>query len=428
MILRMIQLFFWTNGGPGCSGLLGLAAEHGPYILSHDGTLTPNPYSWNKAANMLYVEQPAGVGFSFFDDTDEESFYTSGDDMAAKDNWKLIKEFVKRFPERKANDFFISSESYGGHYMPQLAKHILRHNTDNTINFRGFIVGNPYVDPYSNYVTQMTAYYGHGLIAKPLFDAWYESCAFIEQYDPKICHGLERSMYQEMGPGINPYALDYPICTKEIYDDSHKTPATTTPSSQVMALLQHSQFGLGSSHESSNTDRFLAGPPFLPSQDKYNPCAEVHTLNYLNRQDVRDALHVQVDKEWTVCTRDINYSRQDSNTPQVDLYIDLLQYAKDNANTTLNMMIFSGDDDSICSTAGTQAWIYDLGVDHLPGSLWKAWTLNDQTAGYVTKFDLGEGVKSSFTFVTVHGAGHEVPSYRPAEALELFKRYLSNEW
>jgi hypothetical protein len=53
--------------------------------------------------------------------------------------------------------------------------------------------------------------------------------------------------------------------------------------------------------------------------------------------------------------------------------------------------------------------------------------VNNQTAGYITEFDLGD-TESSFIFVTVHGAGHEVPAYRPLEAFSLFKSYFSGKW
>ena len=66
----------WTNGGPGCSGLLGFGTEMGPYFISRDGTLSPNPFSWNKVASVLYIEQPAGTGFSY---SDTEADYTTGE-------------------------------------------------------------------------------------------------------------------------------------------------------------------------------------------------------------------------------------------------------------------------------------------------------------------------------------------------------------
>ncbi len=106
----------WTNGGPGCSGLLGFGTEHGPFYIDRHGDFSPNPYSWNKIANMIYIEQPAGVGYSYSKD---ENDYKTGDTQSAADNYELILEFLHRFPERQNNPFYISSESYGGHFMPQ---------------------------------------------------------------------------------------------------------------------------------------------------------------------------------------------------------------------------------------------------------------------------------------------------------------------
>lgn len=61
-------LIIWFNGGPGCSSMLGFLQETGPYVLE-DGatTYTENAYSWNKETNILYVDQPAGVGYSTCD-------------------------------------------------------------------------------------------------------------------------------------------------------------------------------------------------------------------------------------------------------------------------------------------------------------------------------------------------------------------------
>lgn len=425
-------LVWWSNGGPGCSGLLGLGTEMGPFIFEADGSLTPNPHTWNKVANILYVEQPAGVGFSYFSDPSDAAV---GDERAAVDNYELLKQFFKRFPERLSNELYIASESYGGHYIPHLAKEIMDRN-EGDMNFRGFLVGNPYVDPFSNDVTMIQTYYMHGLIAWPLYKKWEKHCTDPNDYPEDKCGIIINAMFQESGDGINPYALDFPVCTELDNDDYpppmkssqfivnqentlHEGETTSTSrrklignSSQSSKLLQHTS---------------VLNPPYLPSEDKYHPCAESHLNHYLNRDDVKKALHVKLDRKWNMCTDDIDYSEEDSATPQMDLYQELLHRAQSDGSN-LKMLVFSGDDDSVCSTAATQYWIYDVGVSPKDDALWVPWKFENQTAGYVTDFDMGTSSGSSFVFATVHGAGHEVPAYRPAEALALFKSFLSGEW
>ena len=87
----------------------------GPFIFEKDG-LEYNPHTWNQRANILYVEQPAGVGFSFGDK--DAGDYDVGDERASIDNYQLIVNFLNRFPNLKENEFYIASESYGGHYIP----------------------------------------------------------------------------------------------------------------------------------------------------------------------------------------------------------------------------------------------------------------------------------------------------------------------
>jgi hypothetical protein len=90
----------------------------------------------------------------------------------------------------------------------------------------------------------------------------------------------------------------------------------------------------------------------------------------------------------------------------------------------MRILVYSGDDDSVCGTIGTQRWIYDLGFPLVQD--WDTWYVDGQTAGYISKFKTPFSGKSRFSFMTVHGAGHEVPTYKPKEALDLFEKYLSN--
>ena len=98
--------------------MAGFLTEHGPYVIP-DGQKVPvaNPYSWNREANMLYIEQPAGVGYSYCEgDTD----CASDDLRSAEDNLQVLLGWYAKFPEYRVNDLYLSGESYAGIYVPYL--------------------------------------------------------------------------------------------------------------------------------------------------------------------------------------------------------------------------------------------------------------------------------------------------------------------
>ncbi|KAF8369465.1 hypothetical protein HHK36_032517 [Tetracentron sinense] len=136
-------LVLWLNGGPGCSSFgNGAMMELGPYRVHSDGeTLQQNEYAWNNAANILFLESPAGVGFSYSNTTSD--YNLSGDKRTAEDSYTFLVNWLERFPEYKTRDFFLTGESYAGHYVPQLAQLILQNNknTNQTvINLKGIAV------------------------------------------------------------------------------------------------------------------------------------------------------------------------------------------------------------------------------------------------------------------------------------------------
>ena len=63
----------WLGDGPGCSALNAFFQSQGPYLVASSPNdthlFTKNEYSWNTKANMLYLEAPAGIGFSYCNET-----------------------------------------------------------------------------------------------------------------------------------------------------------------------------------------------------------------------------------------------------------------------------------------------------------------------------------------------------------------------
>lgn len=139
-------LLFWFNGGPGCSSLLGFLQEHGPYVMDDETNyFYYNNNSWNLEANVVYIEMPAGVGFSKCGSNDSCN-YT--DETSARENLMASLDFFEKFPEFAAHDLYLTGESYAGIYVPYLALMMDSWNANATLtgdymfNLKGFLVGN----------------------------------------------------------------------------------------------------------------------------------------------------------------------------------------------------------------------------------------------------------------------------------------------
>jgi len=107
-------LLLWLNGGPGCSSIgYGAASELGPLrVVSQGAELKFNEYAWNKEANLLFLESPVGVGFSY---TNKSSDLDNLNDVfVAEDSYSFLVNWLQRFPEYKDREFYIAGESYAG--------------------------------------------------------------------------------------------------------------------------------------------------------------------------------------------------------------------------------------------------------------------------------------------------------------------------
>lgn len=178
-------LVIWFNGGPGCSSMLGFVQEHGPYVMENGGdSFHKNDYSWNREANMLYIESPAGVGFSYCGVAGGCAY---DDDQSAADNLAAVLNWYKKFPEYQQHELYISGESYAGIYVPYLANQIHDYNVNNTQNadvfkpnLKGFMVGNGVTNwKYDTTPAYLEMAYWHGLYDSDLYEAFKDNkCDF----------------------------------------------------------------------------------------------------------------------------------------------------------------------------------------------------------------------------------------------------------
>ncbi len=398
---------FWTNGGPGCSGLLGLLTEQGPFKPDASGNLIPNEWRWNRVANMVFVEQPVGVGYSYSGNSND---YHIGDDQAAKDNLQLVLSFLEKFPQYRPNPLFITSESYGGHYMPTWAREIVQYNkaqpTQSRINFKGFAVGNPYVDYYSGSGAEMEALNARSMLPKPSWDKYVsQGCTNpLTMLNNSVCSTMMLD-FMSITANSNPYALDYPVCV--------------TAQESWMSDFIHGRTKVKPGFFGATQ---LAHPS-VPLGDDYEPCEDDYATVYMNRPDVKTALHVKPDIVWDECSRTTKYELADKMKSVIHIYKELL----DDKEAGIRMLIYSGDDDGVCATAYTQHVVFDV-LNYKPSSYWKLWKVDGQSAGYVSEFNTPWSKESRLAFSTVKFAGHEVPTYKPKEAFVLFDAFINNDY
>jgi hypothetical protein len=93
----------------------------------------------------------------------------------------------------------------------------------------------------------------------------------------------------------------------------------------------------------------------VPSIDTYEPCAINYATDYLNRDDVKEAIHVNSTIVWAECSSILKYSSLDFELDMVPIYKYLID-----GGYGLKILVYSGDDDSVCATVGTQHWVSDL--------------------------------------------------------------------
>ena len=129
----------------------GATTEIGPLVLfdikescssnvcDYTGQFSTNAHSWNAHANVLFLDQPRNVGYSFgYGSGVKSSVEAAADFITFYNGW------LELFPEFVGRKLIIAGESYGGHYVPAWADAILNYNKNSAspINFAGVAIGN----------------------------------------------------------------------------------------------------------------------------------------------------------------------------------------------------------------------------------------------------------------------------------------------
>ena len=208
-------LVTWHQGGPGGSSIdVGLYTEMGYFQIDDQGFHT-NDYAWNKVANMLYLESPAGSGQS----SGFSACIKGGKDVAC--HWDDVSQgeayahalaaFRNAFPELSASPLYLTGESYFGQYGPNIANWILTHAPFNTsLKLAGAALGNACWGGDASTVNcngpneeqnDLDMFFGKGLISKVLYEKAYKACPFPATGPLGLkCHAVLEEVSEAVGP------------------------------------------------------------------------------------------------------------------------------------------------------------------------------------------------------------------------------------
>lgn len=380
-------------------------AENGPFYLKPKGILQRNKYSWHRVAHMLYVDSPAFVGWSYSNTSADN---TTGDVQTALDNLTFLRKFYKRFPEYASNSLWLSGESYAGHYVPQLAQVILKHNqhSEPKINLKGFLIGNPLIDDYTYVLGQWEFYKGLLYLSEATYDQLMKHCRRstpgapdYKGPDSSKCKMIKEQFAAEVGHHFLYNAAEFDCGFPFNDTDGSLRRSYVKTFNKVTAKMR--------------VTPLYTGPINMP----YG-CESAEVTTYLNRRDVQVALHANqsgdaVPYPWMMCASDfgvelLNYTYDNDVKP-------LMQHLMDKG---LRMLVYCGDLDADLPCAGTRMWLAQLHSTTPPGS-YKPWysTAFNQLAGHTQDY-------GSLTFASVRGAGHMVPYYQPERALHMFSQFI----
>ncbi|KXZ41207.1 hypothetical protein GPECTOR_651g768 [Gonium pectorale] len=294
----------WMTGGPGCSSEIAIFFENGPYSINNDTrTLSETKYGWDTLHNMIFVDQPIGTGFSYSTDSRDRVY---NEERVAADMLDFLYAFYEAHPEMLQNDFYVTGESYAGHYVPAVSSAIYRANELGqgplTIPLAGLAIGNGLTNP----AVQMPAYADYAL------------------ENSLISKGLHDSIQFWM-----------PLCTWGAdFCDTHKWRIGCVIALQVCQLL--------------GFERILAANPGINVYDITKTCDGplcydmTAADDFLNRKDVRAALGVG-DRPWEECNMGVN---GDFMGDWLRSYHGLLPAMLEDG---IRVMVYAGDLDLICN-------------------------------------------------------------------------------
>lgn len=380
---RMFYMFFesrgdktsdpvvlWMSGGPGCSSELALFYENGPFQITNNLTLVWNEHGWDKASNLIFIDQPVGTGFSYSRDPRD---YRHDENGVSEDVYNFLQAFYEAHPELQENELYITGESYAGHYVPAVTSRIHQANKARKglpLNLKGFAIGNGLTNPEIQYRAHADYALEMGLIGEKSHDTLSKL---------------------------------YPACDTSIKLCGTTGKVTCVASFLVCNSILNAIMTMIGSVNYYDIRKECVG----------NMCYDFSNMEtYLNQQTVRDALGVG-HRPFISCNP-VVYEMMLVDWMR-KLEVDIPALLEDG----IKLLVYAGEYDLICNWLGNARWVAEIdwsGKQNYSTAASKSFMVGEEEAGVMRNY-------GPLTFLKVHNAGHMVPMDQPKASLEMIRRF-----
>lgn len=357
-------LVWFFEGGPGMTGMHAIFYQNGPYRINKDMTLRKNEYSFNNIADVLYIDQPIGTGFSNVTNT---SWVPHHEDVILGDLVHFLQAFLEKHQEYHGRPLYLVSQAYGSHFVLPLASTLARHVVP-FANLQGIALGNPWIRPEIQLTTL------------PAFSKRHQLCSELH-YIASLYGYILASVFIDLD--LDMQALDI-----------------VEMATGVLVGIRNHKF-----NRYDIRIKCSSGPCM------YN-FTDLHT--FLDRPDVRRIMGT-TDRHFNITSFEVFRWLVLNNEYFSDKSPSLIHIIDD---THIPVYIFTGMQDWLINYVGMDQFMDSLhwsGREQMKGMFWRDWYTDGQFQGRYKR------VKNLY-YVHVIDAGHYVGMDLPSFTLDLLTR------
>lgn len=366
------KTIFWFNGGPGCLSLDGALMETGAFRVNKNAEVEYNSGSWHKLADVVYVDQPAGTGFSYGKALD------SNMEEVVHHFLVFLDRYYDVFPEERANEVTLAGESYAGQYIPYFGEALLKRNeaveegeeVGYIVKLRGLMIGNGAVSGDEQSLSFVPLIMKNGLMSTD-HPHWGDLLKTHEQCQKNINKAKAEGKILQGDHACNAILTDFLKYTRDMLG------------SEDSVCINIYDFKLRDSFPSCG----MNWPPILP-----------YVYNFLLKEETRKDLNVFHDQSWSECNSLVHsFIEGGHSEPSIALLPYILERAE--------VLLFWGTDDIICNYLGGELMVQNLNWGGRMGYSENAteydWYHDSELAGTYKS-------ERNLTFMKVYNASHMV--------------------